>query len=171
MIGNYKHNTTIIMKKFLFFTIAFLLMPLIALAKGEDEVTSYQIEGAGTGAQGSYLVKVWVVTGNKKLADDIIGRCGVHGVLFKGFSNTETRQHQKPLAGSPTVEQQHADFFNDFFADGGEYRNYVQVVSNTRTVVKSGKKYKIGATVTVSKEQLRRDLEAKGILRGLNTGF
>ena len=62
-------------------------------------------------------------------------------------------------------------FFNDFFADGGEYRNYVQVVSNTRTVVKSGKKYKIGATVTVSKEQLRRDLEAKGILKGLNTGF
>ena len=78
------------MKKFLFFTIAFLLMPLIALAKGEDEVASYQIEGAGTGAQGTYLVKVWVVTDNKKLSDDIIGRCGVHGVLFKGFSNTET---------------------------------------------------------------------------------
>ena len=111
------------MKKFLFFTIAFLLMPLIALAKGEDEVASYQIEGAGTGAQGTYLVKVWVVTDNKKLSDDIIGRCGVHGVLFKGFSNTETRQHQKPLAGSPTVEQQHLDFFNEFFADGGEYRN------------------------------------------------
>ena len=101
MIENYKHNTTIVMKKFLFFTIAFLLMPLIALAKGEDEVASYQIEGAGTGAQGTYLVKVWVVTDNKKLSDDIIGRCGVHGVLFKGFSNTETRQHQKPLAGSP----------------------------------------------------------------------
>lgn len=158
------------MKRILLIVIAAMMVPFLAMAK-KDDVISYQVEGAGTGAQGTYLVKTTVVTKNKNISEELIGRSAVHGVLFKGFSNADTRQHQKPLAGSPTVEQEHIDFFSAFFADGGDYINYVQVISNSRTVVKAGKEYKVSATVTVSKDQLRKDLENNGIIKGLNSGF
>ena len=75
---------------------------------------TYTIEGAGTGVQGTYLVKV-TMTAKKpdKVKDTDLAQCAVHGVLFRGFSGE--RQHQRPLAGNAMNEQQHADFYNSFF--------------------------------------------------------
>jgi hypothetical protein len=89
----------------------------------------------------------------------------VHGVLFKGYLNI------RPLAGSASVEAQHADFFSTFFAEKGDAKNYVSTVSSSRTVVKENKVYKISTIVTVSKDQLRKDLEKAGVLKGLNSAF
>lgn len=135
-------------------------------------VPEYHIEGAGTGNQGTYLVKVSVVSKKAKdVTDEMIGRSAVHGVLFKGFANKENRQSQKPLAKSAAVEAQHAEFFDEFFKEGGNAGNYVEVVGSSRSVKKVGKQYQVSATVTVNKEQLRKDLEDAGVLKGLNSYF
>ncbi|MBQ9077130.1 MAG: hypothetical protein IJY31_04740 [Muribaculaceae bacterium] len=159
--------------KFFVSILCAILVVLPSVAKDNTEVTfDYQIEGVGTGSQGTDLVQVWVMCKKPNITDVQIGRCAVKGILFKGFSSKEFRQQRKPLAGSANVEQQHADFFNEFFKDDGAFSNYVQVISNTRKVVKLEKKqYKVGATVTVLKEQLRKDLEAAGILKNINDGF
>lgn len=138
--------------------------------KNKDEL-NYEIEGAGTGSQGTYLVKVTVYSKKSNINDELIARCAVHGVLFRGFSNKELRQKQKPLAGSAMAEAQHADFFKDFFSKNGIAKNYVSTVNSSRQVVKSGKQYKISTIVTVNKEQLHSDLEKAGIIKGLNSGF
>jgi hypothetical protein len=39
---------------------------------------------------------------------------------------------------------------------------------DSKDVMKVGKEYKIGVLVTVSKDMLRKDLEAAGILRSLS---
>ena len=70
-----------------------------------------EIEGEGVGAQGTYLVKVTVIQKKSKLDADVIKKCAVHGVLFKGFSSQTSRTRQKPLAGSMVVEQQHSGLF------------------------------------------------------------
>ena len=152
------------MKKLLLFLVFMLTLPIMA-----DELPDYQIEGAGTGSQGTYLVRVSVLAKKSKIPDDEIGRCAVHGVLFRGFANKETRQQQKPLAGSAMVEQQNQRFFEDFFEN--LYMNYYQVVGGSRQVVKAGKQYKVTGVVTVAKDQLRKDLQDAGIIKGLNTGF
>lgn len=158
------------MKKIL--TLALLLLALLpGVAFAQDEPLEYEIEGAGTGVQGTYLVKVYTYGKKAKITPQELGRCAVHGVLFRGFANKELRQHQKPLAGSALAEQQHADFFAAFFADGGGYANYVQMVESSRSVVKVGKKYKVGMTVTVAKEQLLKDLQAAGVVKSLTSGF
>lgn len=141
------------------------------IASCASDLPEYELEGSGTGAQGTYLVKVSVLTKNNKISSAELGRCAVHGVLFRGFANKELRQSQKPLAGSPAVEAQHADFFDSFFQEGGAYKNYVGEVSGSRSVVKVGKQYRVSSTVTVSKEQLRKDLEKEGVIRGLNSAF
>lgn len=158
-------------KKFFLFLVVLLSAVLVVSAKSKDEGLNYELEGAGTGTQGSYLVKVTVITKDKKIADEVIARCAVHGVLFRGFTNKELRQSQRPLAGSAMAEAQHADFFKDFFKEGGIAKNYVSSVNGSRQVTKSGKQYKVSAVVTVNKEQLHSDLEKAGIIKGLNTGF
>ena len=152
-------------------TFLFVLLIGVLPTIAENKFPEYEISGAGTGAQGTYLVKVSVLTKDKKPANSVLTRAAVHGVLFRGFSNKELRQNQKPLAGSAANEAQHPDYFNNFFAEGGAYANYAETVSGSREVVKSGKQYKISAVVTINKEQLRKDLESAGIIHGLNSIF
>lgn len=142
-------------------------IPLISSAKDKSDSYefNYNIEKAEIGKQGTYLVKVTAITKNKKISDEEIARHAVHGVLFKGFDGT------RPLAGSALVESQNADFFKEFFKEGGPAKNYVTVVNSSREVKKVGKLYHVTTVVTVSKDQLRRDLESAGIIKGLNSAF
>ena len=77
------------------------------------------------------------------------------------------------MVSDPTSEQKNANFFNSFFAN--EFRNYAQQVAESRQVVTMGKgknkEYEITATVTVSKDQLRKYLVEKKIIKGLGGGF
>jgi hypothetical protein len=149
-----------------------LLLVFAVSAKDADKgLPTYEIAGAGVGNQGTYLVKVTVVSKSNKADDSVIRRCAVHGVLFKGFANEGSHQSTRPLAGSGLNESQHADFYKDFFAPGGASENYVSEVKNSRSVVKSGKEYKISTIVTVLKEQLMKDLQQEGIIKGLNSIF
>lgn len=144
---------------------------MMSAKNNEDAGLNYELEGAGTGSYGTYLVKVMVLTKNKNVSDEEIARCAVHGVLFRGFNSKELRQSQRPLAGSAMAEAQHADFFKEFFKKGGIAKNYVSSVSGSRQVTKAGKQYKISSVVTVNKALLQKDLEKAGIIKGLNAGF
>lgn len=161
------------MKKF--FTLAIVLLIASFLspvdAKKKAEALSYDIEGAGTATQGYYLVTVTIHTNDKKISDKELCKAAVHGVLFRGFSSAENRQHQKPLAGSPAAEAQHADFYKEFFGDNGTAADYANEITGTRSVIKSGKEYHVSATMQVNKELLVKYLSDAGMLKGLNSAF
>ncbi len=149
-----------------------LVFTVFALsAKDYTEELNYEIEGAGVGTQGTYLVKVTVIAKKPKIEDELISRCAVHGVLFRGFTQENTHRSVKPLAGSPMVEQQQFDFFIEFFKKGGIAKNYVTAGTSSRQVVKSGKQYRVSKVVSVNKEQLLKDLQNAGIVKGLNSAF
>lgn len=131
---------------------------------------TYTIEGAGTGTQGTYLVKISITAKKPNdISDQNLLRCAVHGVLFRGFCSTEFRQRQRPMAGSALSEHQYADFYNSFFQQS--YQQYGQTVSSSRSVMKIGKEYQVSAVVSVMKDQLRKDLTQQGVIKGLNSGF
>lgn len=161
------------MKKLLFTILALLLAVVPAYSKKKaDNNFNYEIAGAGTAAQGEYLVKITVITKDKNLKDADLRRAAVHGVLFRGFSNSEKRQSQKPLAGSAANEAQHADFYKAFFDENGTAASYASTVGGSRTMVKSSKKeYSVSAIVTVRKEALHKYLEESGVVKGLNSAF
>ncbi|MBQ2373110.1 MAG: hypothetical protein II289_08065 [Bacteroidales bacterium] len=141
------------------------------LTKSATGKFQYEISGVSNGAQGSYLVKVWTYS-LKKYAD--IEECkknAVHGVLFKGYAGSGNVRPQQPLVREVGAEAKYADFFNAFFANGGEYNKYVTVTMGSQEVVKVGKEYKIGLIVSVSKDQLRKALEAAGVVKALGAGF
>ena len=90
----------------------------ISLAIGTAIAGSPQFDiecGGVTAKEGYYLVKVWVHS-NKKAPDDMaIREAAVRGVLFRGVAPAEGCQSLRPIAGSQTSEDQHADYFNAFF--------------------------------------------------------
>ena len=131
----------------------------------------YQIECAGPTSQGSQLVKVWIYSSSRNSSIDLFKRYAVHGVIFKGYAGGNGCTPQSPMAANPALEMQRATFFEPFFNTDRAYNKYASQVGNAIEQAGSGKNRKIGAVISVSKDMLRRDLEAAGVLNGLSGGF
>lgn len=144
-------------------------------ADKDTQIWRYDIECVSTGASGSYLVKVSSYSKDPATAINQAKKNAVHGVIFKGFTGTGAGCTQKPLTSNPALEQEKSEFFKDFFADGGKYMKFVteanegEIAAGDR--IKVGKEWKISIVVSVFKDQLRKDLEAAGIIKGLGDGF
>lgn len=99
----------------------------------------------------------------------------MHGIVFKGFPSKDGVAGQRALAQNPNIEQEKAEFFDDFFKDGGKYQKYVSLANHgaigAGDRIKIGKEYKIGVIVSVNVAALRKDLEDAGIIKGLGSGF
>lgn len=140
-------------------TICLLLLVSIGIS-AKDAVWNYEIEGLGTGVEGTYLVKVTVIAKNPAVGDAELARCAVHGVLFRGFVSQKDRQHQRPMVGADAASQ-HETFFAQFFA--GDLSPYAQAIAGSRQVSMAEKKYRVSASVQVFKETLRQAMEQQGI--------
>lgn len=154
---------------------AVMALPMYAGAKQkaqkDTEHFRYEIECAGNGTQGTYLVKVWSYSKRAKVAAEQCMKNAVHGVIFKGYTGGNGCVAQRPLANHPGVEMEYEEYFRQFFSDQGEFYKYVSLTGATQEVVKVGKEYKVGIVVSVQKDELRKALEQAGVIRGLGSGF
>ena len=144
-------------------------------ADKDTEIWRYEIEAVQTGTQGSYLIKVWSYSKKPDVATEQSKKNAVHGIIFQGFTGTATVPGQKPLTNNPNLEQEKEDYFKPFFADGGKYMKFVSMSTDGAVAaedrMKIGKEYKVGVIVSVNVAALRKDLEAAGIIKSLNSGF
>ncbi|MCR4665235.1 MAG: hypothetical protein K5660_07715 [Paludibacteraceae bacterium] len=165
------------MKKqlFLLLTAVLMCLPMFAgpknKAKKDTEHFRYELECAGNGTQGTYLIKVWSYSKNKNVATEQCKKNAVHGVIFKGFTGGEGCVGQRALVSRAGAEVEYKEYFDLFFSDKGEYYKYVSVTSSASEIIKVGKEYKVGMIVSIQKDELRKALEQAGVVRGLNSGF
>lgn len=160
--------------------------PCYAQKKGKKQADKdtmtwqYEIEPTtGQAVKGSILVKVWSYSKSKDVALAQAGKNAVHGVLFKGVAALNDGRNrvpeQKPMVTDVTAEETHKKFLKEFFADNGKYMKYVNFVNNgipgPGDIIKVGKEYKVGVRVSVSKDALRKEMEAAGIVKALGAGF
>lgn len=152
-------------------------------ADAATEAWEYEIETVGKTGSTDYVLKVWSYSKNSMIAEEQSKKNAIHAVVFKGVPSADRVPGLKALVSDPVAEEANADFFKEFFADGGDYMKFVtrtnsgfaEVVKLTK-VKKSGKesepkKFKIGLTVRVNVPALRKHLEQKGIIRSLSSGF
>jgi hypothetical protein len=135
----------------------------------------YEMECIGEGKQGTYAIKVFSYSKKPHIAIEAAKRNAVHGIIFKGIAGGECI-NKPALARNQNLEQEKADFFKDFFANGGKYSKFV--VASTDGAIEGGditkiskKEFKVGVNVSVNVSLLRKDLEAAGIIKGLSSGF
>lgn len=166
------------MKKLLTLTVLLLATQAIfaqARRKADRETMEwrYDIECVGNGKEGTYAIKIWSYSKKANVAIEQAKKNAVHGILFKGYGgNDQGCVSQKPIATNPNIEQEKADFFAEFFEDGGKYMKYVSDAADAAPDrVKVGREYKVGIIVIVNKDALRKDMEQAGVIRGLSSGF
>lgn len=144
-------------------------------AKG-PEVSEVSIEGEGVGNGGRPII---VVTCAAKKADKVtdadIRRFAVRGVLFRGYSDKSKSTGFDSSTAHPALldadqEVAKADYFNDFFGSGA-YNTYVDILPDTRKVMKAGKEFYVSQTVQINVPALRKKLEKDGVIRSLKSGW
>ena len=155
------------MKRLLFLFLSLFVLTLGAMAKG-DKMPQYDITGAGSGVEGTILVKVYVYA--KNVSDEDLKRAAVHGVVFRGCTGNASGARQ-PAMASPTAEADNASFCEAFFASDGPCQAYATIVSGSYDRVKTQKGYKVGAILQIDKTSLRKELEKAGVVRSLSSGF
>jgi hypothetical protein len=135
----------------------------------------YEIEGVQQGVSGTYLIKVWSYSKKPDVAIEQAKKNAVHGIVFRGYAGNSRLPGQSALVTNPNIEEEKADFFDAFFADGGKYMKFVSLTNDGAVAaedrMKVGKEYKVGVLISVRKEDLRKDLENAGIVKGLSSGF
>lgn len=164
------------MKKIVFVLLAAAAMTLSAAVAAAPKKAAdkpdfrYDIEYVKTVGTGISSIKVWSYASKAQAAMEQSRRNAVHGIIFKGYAGPGSSH--SPLCKSPSAMTDHADFFANFFADGGDYMRYVSSVQEgSDEVVKFGKEYKFGQIVNVNVKELRKALENAGIIKGLSSGF
>lgn len=145
----------------------------------------YEIECAGEGTKGTYLVKVWSyfeIKNSKNISklmpviSEESKKNAVHGILFKGYSGGSGQKcrSQSPIVTAAEFERKQKKFLTSFFENDGLYMKYVTASNDAapNSIIKMGKKmYKVSMIVSVKKDDLRKYLEENNIIRGLTSGF
>lgn len=142
--------------------IVFISFVSVVTAK-EKEALMYEISCAGNAA-GYYVVEVSAYVSKKKeISDDVVKKCALHGVLFKGFSGENGCHSQKQLLTSYDIK--HSAFIDKLISL--EYGKYAETIGIPLKVIKQAKRYKVTTVIQVAKDLLRKDLEKAGIIRKL----
>ena len=131
--------------------------------------TDYEAVCAGTGAEGTQLIKVYFYFKKDKNAGIYAKMNGVQAVMFRGITQGSGCM-KKPLV-KPEERSQNEAYFEKFFEPGGEYLNYVNSTGGITERTMVGKQTKAAMVVSVNLAALRKKLEDDGIIKSLDYGF
>lgn len=139
---------------------------------------NYEVATLAVGVDGTKLVKVW---GYGHKVEDAIRNAkelAVACAIFRGFPPAAGGAAAKTpaIVTDKDAADKHAEFFENFFAPGGKYLQYVNLSNDAPPTgedrIKVNKKtYKVGVAVSIAFDELRKDLEKEGIARKLDSGF
>lgn len=138
--------------------------------------SSYAIEvqTLGVGNDGTKLIKVWAMDKKVDAAVYKAKKNAVLATIFRGLP-AGGGQSRTPAICKDGDYDKNVDFFENFFADGGAYLNYINMSSDGmpsgRDRLKMKKGYKCAIVVSINFDGLRKYLEDQGIARRLDSGF
>jgi len=171
-------------KVLLGFTVAVLalvmVLPANAQTRKERKILwnsqyNYEIEPVGVGQDGTKVFKVWGYGKDVGAAVMNAKEAAVAACIFKGLPGGGGSAPTPPICSQPNAEQIHADYFDKFFEVGGKYLQYIAVTNDAdpsgEDRIKMKKGYKVAIYVQVMYDALRKQLEADGIARRLDSGF
>lgn len=150
-----------------------IVLGATSCASNNPTAWRYETEAVATGAQGTYLIKVWSYSRNPNIAIEQAKKNAVHSIIFRGFAGKQGVSGQKPLANI-SDEQTHKEYFDNFFKNG-LYNNFVSLsgdgVVKAEDRLKVHNEYKMGVVVSVNVQSLRKELEKQGIIKPLGGGI
>jgi len=156
--------------KYLFAVAAMMFVTTVVSAKDKDpEPISFNYEltreDCPVSRDNNYVIFKVYSYGKKALLTAETGkRNAIHGILFKGLAATNQQGRVPALMGTTSYDAQ-KEYFDRFFG-GKEFLQYIQETNKGfhEEIKISSKEYKVGITVKVNLNSLRKRLEADGVL-------
>jgi hypothetical protein len=87
----------------------------------------YKTECLGVELDGSQTLKAWGNGRNRLDAVEQAKKNALRDVIFNGIREGKQECNQKPLIFEVNAQEKYEDYFNLFFTDGGEYKNYISL--------------------------------------------
>lgn len=158
------------MKTFFYLSICMLCMMLYSCKSSVSmgAFTEFETYCVNTEMDGSLTLRSWGEGKNKKDAIEQAKKVAVSDVIFKGINKGLDGYMSKPLMPGANARENNQDYFNKFFADGGEYARYVNFKDErnvSRQKMQNSMVYKYGVTVTVMRAQLKEKLKNDGLIK------
>lgn len=88
---------------------------------------TFKTECLGIEMDGSQTVKAWGTGRNRHDAVEQAKKNAVRDVLFNGIVAGKPECQVKPVLAEVNVREKNENYFNKFFADGGEFRKYLSL--------------------------------------------
>ena len=139
-----------------------------------DSQYNYELACLGVGQDGTKLLKVW---GYGKKVDNAIydaKRTAVAAVIFRGVPGGNGAAPTPSILPIDSYEQ-HFDFFDEFFKDGGMYLSFVNLTTDGTPGgsdnIKMSHGYKVAVSASINFYALRKYLEDKGVAKRMDAGF
>lgn len=148
-----------------------LLAGLFACKSVSTSTAAYyasEPECLGIERDGSQTLRVAATGRNKSDAVEQAKKDAVWAVLFKGIRSGNGGCNAKPLITEVNAGEKYQYYFNTFFKDNGEYKNYISMEdsrTNTTTAVTRDVQEKWYVTVRVLRPELQQKLIQDGILK------
>lgn len=152
--------------------IAAIIALTVSSCRGKQTVTpsfstfKFETSCLGTNADGSQTLRAYGNAADKAKAIEEAKKNAVYDVIFKGTQGGGTC-NQPALVNEVNARERYAAYFDRFFANGGEYRNFVRESStkdDSRIESKGTSRVNYGVVVDVDRPGLRRQLVSDGIL-------
>lgn len=170
------------MNKLLIFLLVLVFSAPISFSQNRKErkalfesMQNFEVSTIKVGTDGTKFIKVW---GFGKKVDDAIVQAkknAVYACIFRGLPAASTVNATPPLCKDPNAYQVNQEYFDQFFETAGPYIGFVNMTTDgvpsgqDRLKVKKG--YKVAIYVQVMFDNLRKKLEADGIIKSLSSGF
>jgi hypothetical protein len=156
------------MKKHIFL-LAFVLTAFFgtAVAQSNASLRNLDVECLGVEHDGSQTLRATGLGRNKSDAVEQAKKNAVMVVLFAGVRGGKGGCDVRPIVCEPNAREKYARYFDIFFADNGEYLNYISMIdkrlgSNQKKKGKIEVSYRV--TVRVLSSELRERLVSDGII-------
>jgi len=153
-----------------------LILCLLALTSGHAQKKIagnyvYKTECMGLELDGSMTVKAWGNGRNRADAVEQAKKNAVRDVIFQSILEGKQECAKKPLITEVNAEEKYEDYFNKFFTDGGEFRNFITLKDErigeklSRDRKKARESVTNGVVVRVLRSELKSKLIADGIIK------
>lgn len=159
----------IVMKKILF------IIPIILLSCNNQRKVAgnyeYKTECLGIEMDGSQTLKAWGNGRNRWDAIEQAKKVAVNDVLFNSIIDGRQNCDERPVVSEVNARQKHEVYFNKFFADKGEYINYVSLkderIGQKLSRDRKGARQSVthGVVVRVLRAELRQKMIEDGIIK------
>ena len=126
---------------------------------------NYDTECLGKNLDGSQLVKTWGTGMDVKEARENAFKEALRDVMFKGIRNGSDECKVSPMITDVNAMERHEDYFNGFFSDRGDYRDFIEE-QNKKSFKNedSNKKQAYGFIVLIDMQGLKSHLQQDQIL-------